>query len=777
MADDIKLQLGIDVEALQRSASQATNILSQTFEKGLGASLLGNGMPASVAAGAATAAGSKDTLRGVIDALARVNQTLVVGFNALAGGVYFGGGGGGGAGGGGIGGGKGGGGAGGLAPPTPGTGVAGGGFGAASQVLSRAGDLASALMPSSMKMFMGGFYGTDIMGFAHNLVSQIPLAGRLLGAVIAPFHQVMQQNDEFKNMQYESFRDSGEGAMNSLTNLWTDDDYREQFVKRYGFSRGETQQLVGAGARRGLGQGTGMETILNMQGQLGLGQEGAETMGALRRGGMKSGQEGDAMATAIGVAVATGLERGRWGEMLTMWQRAAASSVDTDVAWKEVASQQQFVGSLGKRFQGDTQASQSMDQALRQMAGNQSSPLAIRAAMQLTGGDYFGATARMSRAQEQPDMELQESIIDQMMGTPGVRAWLTMPDGPAADRALDRIAGVAVTYGTGLSQLKIATLLKAKKAAGGAMFKPVSPEAAAIGRQQVTGAAPLPDTALGPRRSQSEAQRPSNLSSIQEVGRIAPGPQEQLRGMQADKALRGLSPPTVFGGSDLGSSSQLGARGFTPMQDFSSSQTSQSPSSSSYKRFVMQPFGNVIPGRAPHPGVDLAFPPGTAVTCPVDGIITAINRNGSGLEVGAGIQIRGDDGTLTYIGHIDPKTFPAGLRSGQRITRGTALGRTFSFEFWKSPGGQQVRTHLHVGQTGAGGAGLDPMRVGGIEPGSLTGGSSPSSGGAGGGGGPAHVTADVHVHVHQDQIGRPVVRVRGPTSVASSPGQVVGGTR
>jgi hypothetical protein len=41
-----------------------------------------------------------------------------------------------------------------------------------------------------------------------------------------------------------------------------------------------------------------------------------------------------------------------------------------------------------------------------------------------------------------------------------------------------------------------------------------------------------------------------------------------------------------------------------------------------------------------------------------------------------------------------------------------------------------------------------------------------------------HVTTDVHVHVHNDQSGRPVVRVRAATPVVtSSPGQLVGGNR
>lgn len=766
MADDVKLQLGIDVEALQRSASQATNVISQAFEKGISANLLGNGL---VPTQGPSNQSQNNSIAGVITAIQQVNRTLVVGFNSLAGGVYLGGGGGGGGAAGGSpgGGGMAGGGAAGLAPPPPGAGVSGGGFGIASQILSRAGSLAAALMPSSMRMFMGGFYGTDVMGFVHNLVSQIPIAGQLLGAMTGPFHQVMQQNDEFKNMQYELFRDVGEDAMNTLTNMWTDDSKREQFIKRYGFSRGETQQLIQAGYRGGIGGGPGrnraVETIMSMQGQLGLGTEAAGTMGALRRGGLQPGQETEVMANAIGIAVATGLERGRWGEMLTMWQRAAQSSVDTDIAWRDVAAQQQFIGGLGGRFRGDTPAAQSMDAALRGMASNAQSPLALRAAMQATGGDYFAATARMARAAEQPDTQMQEAIIDQLIQTSIGRTWLAMPDGPDADRMLERVAGVAAQLGTGLPQLKIITLLKARKKAQGALFPGPTPEAVDIGRQQVTGGAALPGTALGPRRSQAEAQRPSDISSIQDIGPVAPmSPQDQLR----------TTAPHIPTVDDLRSGrytidpSSLGAAPAAGGQD--------------YQRLVGQRFGNPIAGRAPHPGVDLMFPPGTAITCPVDGVVEYINPNGSGDEVGYDIHIRASDGTLWKIYHLDPSTQHS-FRVGQRVARGTPLGRTFTNQFWRNPSGGLTKTHLHVGQMSRAGALLDPMRPGGIEPGSLTGGAAPSVGAAsaaGTVGSAAHMTADIHVYVHQDQAGRPVIRVRsGAPVITSSPGQMVGGYR
>ncbi|HEY6796318.1 MAG TPA: M23 family metallopeptidase, partial [Kineosporiaceae bacterium] len=368
---------------------------------------------------------------------------------------------------------------------------------------------------------------------------------------------------------------------------------------------------------------------------------------------------------------------------------------------------------------------------------------------------------------------------------------MTMPDGPAADAALDRIAGVASTYGTGLSQLKIATLLRGRKAAGGRpAFGQLPAAALGIGRQQVTGGGVLPDTALGPRRSQSEAQRPSGISSIQGTGTLGDSLADQFRHATDAHDWQSMTPPPVaFGGAAAPSGPVTpGGSGFSPMGALGAPPDAAG-GGSPYRQFVTQGLGNPIPGRAPHPGVDLAFPPGTAVTCPADGVVEHISRNGTGIEVGAAVHIRAEDGTLWKLYHIDPATFPSGLRVGQRIARGTPLGRTYSISHWKGPNGQSIRTHLHVGHVGSGGALLDPLGPGGLDAGALTGGASP--GGGFGGGGPitspgqvaggtagSNITVDVRMHVTHDPAGKPVVRVRGAApSVTSSPGQIVGGSR
>lgn len=513
MADETKVTLGIDIEALQRSAGQAASILQKAFEgQNLGPNVLGSGVPANQLP---QQGGNKDTLRGVIDALERIERTLTVGFTAMSGGASgVGAGAGGGAG-------SGGGGGGGQAPTQPPAGGRGGGSYGMGTAISRAGDLASALMPSSMNMFSGGFYSTDVVGMANTVASQIPVAGKLLSAMISPFHQTMQQNDNFRDRQYDTFRDSGPNAMAALTDLWTRRDgddqsgLYEQFTKKYGMSQNETQSLVGSGFKNGLNFGNrGMEAVMNMQGVLGLGTEAANTGGALQRGGLAKGGESDALASAIGVAVSTGLERGRWGEMLTMWQRAAQSSIDTDVSVKSMTEESNFVGSMGGRFQGDTAASESMKGALKGMTSDQGSALALSTALTQSGGSWFKATNRMARSAEQFDSQLANGILDKLMDVGAVKAYMESPD----ESGLDDAAGMAAMYlPRNVGPLKAAEMLKARKA-GKTPLGHLVQGAMDIANDIINGNAPLPETALKHRRSETRKQLPSDLTSLQEGG-------------------------------------------------------------------------------------------------------------------------------------------------------------------------------------------------------------------------------------------------------------------
>jgi len=558
MADDVKIQLGIDVDALKRSATEATSVLQKAFEaQNLGSNLLGSGAPATQLP---AQAGSKDTLRGVIDALERLDRTMTAGFTSLGGlgatGIST-------ATGGTVGagrGGGGGGGAGGAAAAASGI----GGFGIA-QVLERAGDLAAALMPSTMNAFMSHGYGTDMAQLAATAVHQIPVAGKLLGAMIDPFISELKGNDQFKNTQYELYRDVGKGSMDAFTDMWTpqkdsdDSGTFEQFTKKYGFTRAETAGMIRSGAKQGLsyGGGGGMDAIFNMQGALGLGEEGTQAAGAFRKAGGGEGREMDIFASAIGVAVQTGLERGRWGEMLNMWQKAAQSSIDTDVSLKGVTDQAAGIGSLGERFKGYTAAAGSMASALQGTTSNTGDALSLRNAMRLEGGDYKKAVARMARSAQTPDPELDDAAINDVMQLDSVQKYMAS----SSEDGLDAAAFDAHMFHTDISQLKFVDLLRKKKQLkGGNIFNGPSQEAVGVAKEAINPSdedwSKAVGIAMGPRIGEMWKQRVSDLSKIQEPGGVKTTQQKlddaskkRMDNLQTDPSSR-PTPATISSGQD-----------------------------------------------------------------------------------------------------------------------------------------------------------------------------------------------------------------------------------
>lgn len=549
MADDVKIQLGIDVDALKRSATEATSVLQKAFEaQNLGSNLLGSGMPATQLP---AQPGSKDTLRGVIDALERLDRTMTAGFTSLGGlgatGIST-------ATGGTIGGGRGGGGGGGGGGQPPQGGGSAGGFGTA---ISRAGDLAAALMPSTMNAFMSHGYSTDMAQLAATAIHQIPVAGKLLGAMIDPFISELKGNDQFKNTQYEMYRDVGKGSMDAFTDMWTpqkdsdDSGTFEQFTKKYGFTRAETAGMIRSGAKQGLsyGGGGGMDAIFNMQGALGLGEEGTQAAGAFRKAGGGEGREMDIFASAIGVAVQTGLERGRWGEMLSMWQKAAQSSIDTDVSLKGITDQSNGIGSLGERFKGDTAAAGSMASALQGTTSNTGDALSLRNAMKLTGGDYKAASARMARSAQTPDPELDDMAVNDVMNIDSVQKYMAS----SSEDGLEGAAFDANLLHSGISQLKFMDLLRKKKQLkGGNIFSGPSQEAVGVAKEAINPSdedwSKAVGIAMGPRIGEMWKQRVSDLSKIQEPGgmqttqqKLDAASKKRMDNLQTDPSSR----PTV----------------------------------------------------------------------------------------------------------------------------------------------------------------------------------------------------------------------------------------
>lgn len=762
MADDIKLQLGIDMEGLQRAASQATNVLAQSFEKGVSSNLLGNGLlPTQISnpigSGGTGPAAQLRAIAGVITAVQQVNNTLIAGFTALSGGAYLGGGQGGaggigGAGGGAVGGGS-------QPAPQPAPGRRRSAFVKdVVQGLTTGVNAVGAFVNSG-----GSSQGTtNLIGAAGSML--LPEVAPLINAITSVVNSGFDKRDLFREAALRRFQVGGGTGIDIDEGKFNGQDFAD-VRKGMGFSIGQFTDLYTSASKRGVfDRESAPQSVMFdlMRGENAFGNSNSmmSMLGAAGRTGSKTSSE-EVIGAAFSAAMEEGLTKGRIGEIYDKLADAIDKNTVASTDVSATANRFLFISQLGPQFRGDTIASRDMDQTIKGLAAGSTGFTQMTSL--LTAGMGAGKSYAQARLALDTGVDtvggVSSDALVQSNYAPFVDAYANADESGKASILLQLsvlLGGSLTKHKLIMDKLSSGNIKKVDAAAGYKRFGEISNSTpSAITTQRVTPAVGQDVWRFGIGDTSSAFERPDASSS-----------------------------------SSL--TSQSSSSAFPSLQ--SSTQSSQASSAQqSYGSFVTQKFGNPIPGRAPHPGVDLALPPGTSVTCPVDGVIEDIRRGGTGLEVGDAIHIRASDGVLWKIYHIDPNTFSSGLRVGQRITKGTPLGRTYSIQFWQGPNGQRVRTHLHVGQTGAGGVGLDPMRPGGIAPGALTGGdvdaaagvtsrSSPagaSSSGAGPGSpGNVHVTTDVNVYVHQDPSGRTVVRARAAApSATSSPGQLVGGTR
>jgi murein DD-endopeptidase MepM/ murein hydrolase activator NlpD len=235
---------------------------------------------------------------------------------------------------------------------------------------------------------------------------------------------------------FKEVGDTGRQAFHDVTWRQFDD---EMSPVKYGLNDEETAQLI-----RGLGKGTGnikggqLHTMMRLQGLMGLGSEGIGLLSGLERAGVDtSKQEIDAIGAAIGVAAATGLERGRLGESFQAMTKAAQSIVHGQADLKSIAETQAFIGLMGPQYKGDTAAHGVAESALKTLAGGQGSGfsdfMSLRAAGFGKGLSYSEATLKRARGLDAAGGVTSDDIVKQWADQPYFRTrW---KDGNARTRA------------------------------------------------------------------------------------------------------------------------------------------------------------------------------------------------------------------------------------------------------------------------------------------------------------------------------------------------------
>lgn len=381
MPDDVKIQLGIDVEALKRSATEATNVLTRAFEQqNLGANLLGSGIAATNLG--QQQQGGKDTIRGVIDALNSIERTLTIGFTSIGGGVY-----GGGAS------------TGGGSPRGPDGRFlpqgGGGGPGGGSGVM----DVVNKFPVQSYANYLSGTgYRSDAIGLATDIVKNLPVIGTIGGKLMDMVGGQYKKSDDFLGDSLDAYRTGGIEGREGLRGVVQSDIGREK-LRNAGVTRQEAASLQKSmlGSYYG-GTAQGVEAVSEMQGHLGMGSQGIGLMKSLVAGGGASGK-GDEMqvfSQAIGTALVTGLDRTRWPEMVDSMSKAAEQLGSIgNVSAAGVMEMQSFMNQIGQRYLPGGAGESNMRGLLTGMMTGKGGGLgefeALRTAGMGGGQDYFEA--------------------------------------------------------------------------------------------------------------------------------------------------------------------------------------------------------------------------------------------------------------------------------------------------------------------------------------------------------------------------------------------------
>jgi murein DD-endopeptidase MepM/ murein hydrolase activator NlpD len=101
----------------------------------------------------------------------------------------------------------------------------------------------------------------------------------------------------------------------------------------------------------------------------------------------------------------------------------------------------------------------------------------------------------------------------------------------------------------------------------------------------------------------------------------------------------------------------------------------------------------------PHNGIDFAMPQGTELRSLMDGVVEKVVDYGN-QNVGKGVFVRNEDGTLSIYGHMSKIK----VKMGEHLHSGESIG-------YSGNTGHSTAAHLHYGMQNANGQWIDPSPV------------------------------------------------------------------
>lgn len=675
MADqDAKVSLGFsfDFTDVQRDADKLGSVISQSISKAVSGALSGQTLGSGMAPTSMSSSG-KAPHREIVDVLEKIHQTLTAGLGA------------------------------GAAPP-PGTGPTGpgqsgkpdkgpppgmtpdprtGGYRPEFR-LNRAMGYAG-LFPQQAyaNMLQSNFYSTDVAGFAAQALSNVPVLNQLTGMV----QQGYEERDRFLGESTNAFRRGGfqsRDVLRSMTQMGARDadenDDRRSLMGKTGVTRSEVAAMVEQMSGYGKPSIEGLQNLMKLQGFLGLGDKGIGVMGAMRRGGSDIGEH-DAFAQSLATAIGQNLDRGRWGEAFSAIARSAETISALGGDARSAFQMQQFVGSAGGRFTGDTTSNASMSGMMTGMLTGQGGGMANVFALQAAGmgqtdpltGKRVSYSEALFRVQTgQVDLK---TLIDRYRSVGAVKQYLDDPRGPG------KLQGAAVFLWTVLGrQYKMGDI------AG--MLTAMSSDR--MGRDFTAGAERMLNIGL-PGSERDLAQRAASKSLIGTGTDVAGMPNEgdnsaRTTEINVGSATSGLPRGTTFLPEAEGNRAFIDAA--VPSRG---------------GKFGAQRSGG------PHPGIDIeSIPPGGSVYVPSGGdgkVILARPGQTADEQPGNLVLIQTKDGRVLHFAHL----MNVQVSQGQTVHAGQKLGEKHHAAFWIGKGGAKTPSHVHFGvDHGRGTAPIDP---------------------------------------------------------------------
>jgi hypothetical protein len=416
----------------------------------------------------------------------------------------------------------------------------------------------------------------------------------------------------------------------------------------------------------------GLWDVAKLQAGYGMGDQATGLFNAMKNNGQEGSRE--ALAQVIGVHIANGMERGRFGQSFEMMTRILQSSISGQVDLAEAAKTLQFIGGAGERFKGNTPSSNAMLGSLEQMASGQGGGaqgfFSLMAGGLGKGKSYWEASLSASKGLNKQGGISTADLMDTYIGQRPeiVSAW------KSGNRAY--AAGMLAML-SGQTPAMAESMLEAYFAGGG--------------RKDVT------------------AGRGGQINDVIDSARIPEADREKVDASNRSQWL--LNREAYYGDK---SNKAYNSQGNTALDNTSPvgsiGEFEQRYGESNYgsARSNVIEGGEYKKGERSHDAQDMYFPPGTVVRLAVGGTVKSSGQAMKDSRYGFFLEIDGDDGRCYRYVHLE--SLPS-WSVGTRLEAGTSIGKTVTARTF--PGGS--KSHLHFAVTDKAGRPINPYKALGVE--------------------------------------------------------------